>query len=374
MGRFEELESDSDDQGVDLDHVYKSDEFHFNGGGAGPRRRYKRPSGYDGYSEDSEPDDDVDDGEDSQLALREKEETLVARAMERIRRAQALGKTNVKLTAAESDALERKMAKDRAKGRKPVVATRKVSGSPRNAPRTELVPTNKRKSSKNPLQPSPDTGPPEEYYVPSSSRPSSRSGSSQNLPLQALTRNPKRFVSDPEQPYRPSSTSNTTRRPLPDDPNWQPRPRSSSSANPPYPLTAEEYGNHPVPSVPPQYASTSRRNVSGPAEFRYPDLLSGRQFPIHMPSVRGYAPSSSDPSLPRRREVPSGRRGGASFGSEYEEEDEDEDEDPDQGVQVDVQQSAAPQGYEVSVTKASGGGRGTNASATGSGRARRGRR
>ncbi|MCJ1323776.1 hypothetical protein MMC10_000437 [Thelotrema lepadinum] len=378
MERFEELDSDSDDdQGVDLDYMHKSDELYFTGGDIGPQRRHKRRSGYEDYSDDSEVDDDFDEeDEDDQLALREKEEILVARALERIRRAQALGKPNVKLTAAESDALERKMAKDRAKGRKPIIPTKKIGGSPRNSSRTDLVPANQRKTSKSSLHPSPSTNPPDEYFMPSSSRPGSRTNSSQNLKAQPLTRNPKRLVSDPESPNLPYSRSPPTRRPLPDDPNWQPRPRSSSSANPPYPVSPQEYGNYPTPSIPSQYASSSRRNVSGPAELGYPELpSSGRQFPVHMPSVRGYT-SSSDPSLPRRRDVSGGaagyggrsRGGGGNFDSE---DDDDDDEDQDQGVQVDVQASGSAQGYEISVVRNSGGQRGGNASGA---RARRGRR
>ena len=360
--------------------MHKSDELYFTGGDIGPHRRHNRRAGYEDYSEDSDLDDDFDEVEDEQLVLREKEELLVARALERIRRAQALGKPNVKLTTAESDALERKMAKDRAKGRKPIIPTKKIAGSPRNSSRTDLVPaSNNRKTSKSSLRPSPSTNPQDEYFVPSSSRPGSRSDSSQNLRAQPLTRNLKRFVSDPEPPSIPYSRSPPTRRPLPDDPNWQPRPRSSSSANPPYPVSPQEYSNYPTPSIPTQYASSSRRNISGPAELGYPELPGGsRQFPVHMPSVRGYA-SSSDPSLPRRRDISGGgtgyggrsRGGGGNFDSE---DDEDDDEDLDQGVQVDVQPSGSAQGYEISVARNTGGQRGGNASGAGGQRARRGAR
>ncbi|KAL8918495.1 MAG: hypothetical protein Q9208_007302 [Pyrenodesmia sp. 3 TL-2023] len=50
-----------------------------------------------------------------QVALRNKEDLLVQQALERIRRAQVLGKRNVKLTQPEIDALERKRRQDEAR-------------------------------------------------------------------------------------------------------------------------------------------------------------------------------------------------------------------------------------------------------------------
>ena len=375
-GRFEEIDSDSgDDQGVGLGHAYKSDELHFTGGDMRARRRGPRRSAYDDDSDDFELDDDFEGEEDErQLAIMDKEELLVVRALERIRRAQALGKTNVKLTAAESDALERKMAKDKAKGRKPVVNTKKLGGSPRSSSRSNLAPAGSRKPSRSSLNHTPDAdaaGAPEGYYLPPpSSRPGSRSGSSQSLqhqPPPPLPRNAKRLVSDPEPPYHPSSrSSQSSRRPLPDDPNWQARPRSSSSAaNLPYPISPQDYADYPPPpSVPPQYA---RRNVSGPPDVSHHDPY-GRQFPMHMPSVRGYA-SSSDPSLVRRRDISGGQAayggrnrgggggggGGGEFDSSSADSDEDEDGDLDQGVQVEVEVEPSrsnAQGYEVTTTNA----------------------
>ena len=377
MGRFEELDSDSDeDQGVDLSHTYKSDELYFTGGDLGSRRQPAHRSDYIEISDDSELEDDGFEGEEGgmQLALREKEDILVARALERIRRAQVLGKTNVKLTAAESDALQRKMVRDKAKGRKPIVATRKLGGNSRNNSRRDLSPISKRKGSRPSLIARPESDPPlptENYVVHPSSRPGSRSNSAQHLEKQPSTvssRTAKRIISDPEPPY-PLSRSSNSRRSLPDDPDWQPRSRSSSVvANLPYPVSSQDYASYPSPAIPPQYASSSRRNISGPAEFGYTDRAS-RQFPVHMPSVRGYT-SSSDPALVRRRDFSGGDGYGRRGGSESDEDDE-EDDDPDQGVQVEVQPStSAAQGYEVSMGRSSGQRPGN----TGSVRSRRGRR
>ncbi|KAK1769852.1 hypothetical protein QBC33DRAFT_301033 [Phialemonium atrogriseum] len=87
------------------------------GGSIRSRRSYVHQQGEDeddGTSEDddSEQDSDLDDGGDDddqvQLALRDKEEALVEAALARIRRAQAKGKKDVKLSKGELAALERR--------------------------------------------------------------------------------------------------------------------------------------------------------------------------------------------------------------------------------------------------------------------------
>ena len=86
-------------------------------GGRVPRRR----SEYDDMTDETESVEggefDLYDHEDStvayavQLAMRDKEDQLVDKALERIRRAQMLGKKNVRLSRRELDALERKRQK-----------------------------------------------------------------------------------------------------------------------------------------------------------------------------------------------------------------------------------------------------------------------
>lgn len=109
----EELDSgdDSDTQGVGLTTGgrFASDPLRFTGidmgeGTVGPRRRYAHGRSEDDESSDS--DQDSERGSENQ-ALREKEDALVESAMQRIRRAQAKGKQEVKLNKKELAALER---------------------------------------------------------------------------------------------------------------------------------------------------------------------------------------------------------------------------------------------------------------------------
>lgn len=379
--RFEEIDSSSDDrQGVGLDRSFAGDELHFTGadlgGDSGKRREYE-------FSDDSE--DTVDGieheagtGGAMQLALRDKEEILVQRAMERIRRAQLLGKTNVKLTPPERDALQRKFQKDAAKVKRPSLKT-KPSGERRSSGRSSgsqptVPPTAGRRKSRSSLGgisnehlaanlgqatppgllvAGPDGRPiyaPLGYYPPSlvspygpSSHPGSRTGSTHSLqhtlPLpQTHTRgSQKRYFSVPEHQIQSSSSSRgTSSRSLPDDPDWQPRARSTSNLV--YPPDHQQYSAYspPLPQVRPQFAQP-RRNVSGPPETGYPSLRSGASA-----GPRPYA-TTSDLSLPRREYSGEAVHQEISSGEDVEDDDEEDD-----GVQVDVVPYG--QGYDVNMT------------------------
>jgi hypothetical protein len=115
-------DSEDVEYSVDLDpravgRRFVSDELRFTGidVGAARTRRRRTTNTYEGDSYDSGDSDEVEYiagpsdefGQDMQLILREKEEMLVEQALERMRRARELGKTNVKLTRAQIDALER---------------------------------------------------------------------------------------------------------------------------------------------------------------------------------------------------------------------------------------------------------------------------
>ncbi|OAP62215.1 hypothetical protein AYL99_04418 [Fonsecaea erecta] len=120
--RVEELDTDDDysPYGVEPDQGYgrsrfRSDELHFTGIDLGGGVVRRRRSG-DSFGNDLTPSDDEDEDDpssrlirrsDMQMAYREKEDMLVQRALERIARARALGKPNVKLSRAEIDALKR---------------------------------------------------------------------------------------------------------------------------------------------------------------------------------------------------------------------------------------------------------------------------
>ncbi|KAK3168022.1 hypothetical protein OEA41_004468 [Lepraria neglecta] len=139
-GRVEELDSDEDDgQGVGLDGAFLSDELHFTGEDLGRRSRRRKDDDYSGTSESSEESENSDDGagRTMQLALRDKEELLVQKALERIHRAQMLGKTNVKLTQPELDALQRKRRKELAA----------KDQAPRRSSALDLKGTDRRRSS-----------------------------------------------------------------------------------------------------------------------------------------------------------------------------------------------------------------------------------
>ena len=116
MARVEEVQTDEDEYGRQLVRNGRAAYMRqLEYGGRGPRRRQD----YDELTDDGESvvdggDYDLYDHEDStvayavQLAMRDKEDQLVDKALERIRRAQMLGKKNVRLSQRELDALERR--------------------------------------------------------------------------------------------------------------------------------------------------------------------------------------------------------------------------------------------------------------------------
>ena len=377
--RFEEIDSDDDDdddgQGVGLNSTYPSDELHFTGADLGLRIRGRRRRDHNynhspGFSEEDSESEERS-GDSMQLALRDKEEMLVQRALERIRRAQMLGKTNVKLTQPEIDALERKRRKEQSKPNGTDSPSRgadrrRSSGylgfttkndkklGKRNS--KDLVPRYSKSGLSSPARvtspgtivPGSDGNPshvPFAYYPPSGSAPpgrSSRSGSrstsshnlqqlSSLLPPNISHPRQRRYVSVPESSQPPSSSrSPTLPRRLPDDPNWIPRPRSASS-NQTYPNEPFQYQTHspPLPQMSVQYTQ-GRRNVSGPPEIQYSSV---RRV---LPPARSYA-ASSDSSLLRQEhieEVPP-EATASEDDSDYDDDDDDDDVE-NSGVQVDV--------------------------------------
>jgi len=318
--RFEEIDSDEDDgQGIGLDGTSISDELRFTGEDLG-RRRHKYE--YSDPSESSEDYGDSEDGGELQLALRDKEELLVQKALERIRRAQMLGKTNVKLTQPELDALERRRQKDRAtkdqvrrKG-----SASDLSGNGRRRSSGQSSPVSKeskygRRQSKGyfsghngestsnsrratpPGVLVPGQGvvgfsplgqyPPTTAAAGRSPRSGSRSASSHSLaqPSPPL-RSKKRYSVSREtpQPLSTPPSPNLARR-LPDDPNWLPRPRSSSSvsAHAYDPYQYQTY-SPPLPQIPPQY-SQGRRIVSSPQpDVQYSRIRGEPQVRLTEPS------------------------------------------------------------------------------------------
>ncbi|RMZ92648.1 hypothetical protein DV736_g109, partial [Chaetothyriales sp. CBS 134916] len=299
--RFEELETDDDGLlGVELDPGYAQKRFLSDDlRAAGVHARESWPTNQrhtwhfyddDDYTlsdEDYAPTTDLVRRGQAQAILREKENALLERALERIRRARALGKREAKLSPAEIDLLERSgylppqpqppvaaPAKSSPKGKQTATATAKSkqkkaevkkpsakkdtssSGSPR--PKSIEATRARRKStassrSKNdnrsdamvpyPLPPE-DRAYPAAYYARQSAPPSRQNSgdpSMQGWPAQPqyptypypyYAHPQSRYVSNPERyGYRshPSSNSLRTSRPDPTDPDWEPRTRSTSS-------------------------------------------------------------------------------------------------------------------------------------------------
>lgn len=290
-----------------------------------------------------------------QIALRDKEELLVQKALERIHRAQMLGRKNVKLTQPELDALERKRRKDEAESAPMKSETRKAdrrrgSGQSRNTSREQKSSRRKNKAyfsayesesssgsrratppgilipgpggmpAYSPLGFYPPTTPPQGGSSRSGSRPANSHSHAQASP--PLNRPHKQRYSsgpDPAHPLQAPRSPQSSRR-LPDDPNWIPRPRSSSSvSNQPYPTDQYQSYSPPLPQLPQQF-SQGRRVVSSPQpEVQYPHVRGE-------PLVRYSGPSSLRREQPRQS-TPERSESGEGSAS---------DDDEGEGVQVDV--------------------------------------
>lgn len=411
---FEELDSDDNDgHGAGLGGRFVSDALRFTGADLGPHIRRRR-SPYD-PNDGSESSDEIAEQRDEnssralQLALRDKEEMLVQKALERIRRSQVLGKANVKLTQPEIDALERKRRLDQAQGKSrgpPGKSSdrRRSSGRPGSAEKSAQLESTRRNVSSSrsrfalaqaeeesalaaAVTPAGimirgvDGTPiyaPIGYYPPqaalaygTSSRPGSRSASAHSLQQQLTPPLPpvlqhaqkKRYSSVPERAM-PSPTSRMlashappSGRILPDGPAWTPRPRSDST-NQPHAIDPFQYQTYspPLPQIPPQYGH-GRRIVSGPAGVQYPAIRQAA------PALRPYTASSDSSLLLRRRQQSQAFQEGDNWSGEEEEDDSDDngdddeaDDDNEHGVHVD----AIPhgQGYDLSLPpEGVGGGR-----------------
>ncbi|KAL8731360.1 MAG: hypothetical protein Q9166_003452 [cf. Caloplaca sp. 2 TL-2023] len=301
-----------------------------------------------------------------QLALRNKEDLLLQQALDRIQRAQMLGKRNVKLSQPEIEALERKRRQDVAKSTRGGFGSRKAdrqfSSSQLRLAAKEAKPGKRRSvgvgsnfertyvsdgrtSTPGIIVPGPDGRPihtPIGYYPPTAnqatgsrgSRSGSRSGSVANLqqsppplPSSQYWSPQPRYPSEFEHtPPSPASRNSPSLRRLPDDPKWNPRPRSASSNQPNLP-DQQYYQHYSASSIP--ESSQGRRIVSGPAEVQYPHL----RRPVPMSSTHA---ASSEPTLQHR--VHSENHYDPSIDVE-----ESDDDDDDYGVQVD----AHMYGYDV---------------------------
>lgn len=413
--RFEELETDDDAMhGVGLDQGYRpkrfvSDELRFTGidlGGAGGATRRRRS--YEDYSNSDDDEYDASTGlvrrGEHQVMLREKEDVLVERALERIRRARALGKTDVKLDPLELEALQRAgviprppsnpapVPKAAPKGKKVVqpkpkaIESRKNNKNSKSASSSSKVKaiegrargrstaSNRSKSDSKdskdeaviPYPVLPDDRYaymyPPAYYARGSAPASRQQSQARTNSSQSLRQHPQpmppyqhpyyqsRYYSSPDM-YgpRPGSNSSRVSRPDPADPDWEPRARSSSSLVP-YPLDQlPQAGSGKAPRFDPsdpRYASPpTRRIVSGPATAQYRRPQDELFIPDDEPEVMQYLTNSSHEDEDDEHDAETG----------------DSDESG-QGVQVDVEERSGS-GYAIQTRAAAAKGNGKGATA-----------
>ncbi|OKL62301.1 hypothetical protein UA08_02846 [Talaromyces atroroseus] len=373
--RFEEIDSDNDDGYNGMAFMDSSPNRvrwygNNNGGRASPRELRLRNNGYDYESEVSDGADyDLDDDADStvayavQLAMRDKEEMLVEKALERIRRAQMLGKKNVRLSKEELDALERR--RKGTGGRKITVPTTIGSPARSRAPSiNDMRPKSKDSFSKSSPRSASDwrQGLQERYSMNdkrptsgvhasmSNSSPSSPSSRPRTPTMQSLRPQPsngsplmyqsgynQRFSSERELPFIRS---------LPDDPQWVPRQRSSSNSLP--------YPYDPPLFMPQQYGA-------GNLDPR-PGSFQGRRYAPEMSTFNAnYSPTAQN--QPRREAVNAPARRIPIESSEDEasnnndDSESDNDDNADEGVQVKaVSPPSAPPTNAARTATASGGG------------------
>lgn len=347
--RLQEMDIGEDGEGVDLDQSYFNDESYPTGAASLSRQRNRQVRIIDYASEQSEDEDDSENGIGGmQLVLRDKEDRLARKALERIRSAQMLGIKNVILTESEYDALESRKKIDeaaivaaapnsRTKGRrrdsvKSTDPARDERGSSvrirtfipnyenEEPPRRELatppgvlVPGSGGSLSYRPLPVSAASE--RAFYRPSRSGSRSTSSHSQQPNIPPIRSN--RYI-QPEvgypladgPPRRSRVQPNHLSHRLRDDPTRLSRPRSASSQTYQPTLSQER----------PFYAE-GQRNLSGLTEFH--SIGSRRRNPLPMPH------SSSEPSLSHREHL-------TSPNGEYLTDDENEDDDQSYGVQLNV--------------------------------------
>lgn len=358
-GRFEELDSEEDDEGSRAGH----DEY--------------------AYGEEDDDIDDFDDpGEEWQLAMREKEDELAERAMRRIRRARIRGESNVDLSREELDALEKRRYREEASRRptrKPLPAPRqplasieaplskskrksssntlgngassKSKGSSKGSKTTMSVPVTDYSPTTSPTELHTGTGyfPRSTHVSPRASRVSSRTSLNARLPQSQLQLTANDLSASS---HRPSSSRSSARRPdvsptrsLPDDPDWIPGRRSRSSSSAQLYKPNSHSPPPPLPSGPDPYAYQTGGSGYGP----------GRRI-VSDPSL----PGVSYPSV-RRNPLASNRGSAGTSGlgrevievsSDDDGVDEEDESSDDEGVRVDVvPDDEEGNGYSMAVAR-----------------------
>lgn len=380
--RVEELDcDDTDTQGVGINFDKKrfaSDTLHFTGTDLASTSKARKGYTYDTASSDSDSGESEDEeGNAMQVALRDKEEALVQSALARIRRAQEKGKTRVKLNPEELDALERRRQRLQAaattkggKGSGAGSGSEKRRRSDQHLISVPIAETQSRKKGKSkqvnesdtrPLGPSGSPGmlvagadgvtyAPLGYYPPQAgssrhSPPRPRSSASQQHrgttpPQFAYQQGQPRYYSESARPT--SSSSNGSRRPLPDEEDWVPNSRRSSASSHMDPFEYQVDNGHPPP-IPQQYIK-GRRMVPAPPEIAYSTLRRSPPFG----SYSGAREPTSDPASRRRPSSRDNPENNPESPASSSDDDDDESDDLGNGVQVFVEEREAPKGKPVS--------------------------
>ena len=385
-GRFEELGSDNPD---DHDRYGArserwdtgpppqrtvSDELLFTGIDIGVRSRAKRQVTFAervGSSTEEETDVDEPGSEGKQVALQEKERHLVQTAKERIRRAQMKGKSNVRLTPLEVEALERqrRRARSQAKGTGRAVEPSSVrsrrstlSDHASDGEHYAASPTAPHSTSRAVAKPvyDPESPPylpgempsghlhhppevdgpyPAPEYRPPRRKPSSNPVSRPDSSYSSQTRTPPSGLpQDPRQPTRYFSLPETSHSPpkagnvhprvyaqssLPLETDWIPPPRrtrSRSSVQAAYPIDPLQPSTYPLPPSS-YYLVPTPGGHPDPINLQYgpirqhlvPSGLTSHVYPVRQ---RRRFTAGSDLVLERRSHV----RGSSGYDEEYDEE------------------------------------------------------
>ncbi|KAF3394324.1 hypothetical protein F1880_005377 [Penicillium rolfsii] len=368
--RVEEIESEEDEDPYGRELVQKARAGYMRQleyDNRGPRWR----SDYDDMTDETESvvdggEFDLYDHEDGtvayavQLAMRDKEDQLVEKALERIRRAQMLGKKNVRLSRRELDALERKRQK---------TDTEKASSSSRRNKQTGNAttsrPVSRRNASAVPEQqtgPYPHFAPDPNWGTAAHGRPTSSSATRPRTPTTQSLRpqqsnSPLRPAYSPFPHPPPNARPQSMQqpmypRPLPDDPQWAPPYYNAMPMSP--------YGTEPPPYQP-QLPTDLR--VGPQSRMSYPAGMSPIQAQHLQPPEGRHSMGASQPRGTRRAPPESESETSSEEGEETESSEEEDDEDELQIVKV-VQRPASS-GVQQRRT-VSGGSRG-------SGRARKSR-
>jgi len=258
--RFEELEDTSDEGEYEslAPGEIVGDSLQFTGFDMATDRRQRRGNQSRGQA------GLIENDQQYQVNMLDMEDELVERALRRIRRARLRGEPDVNLSREELDALERSQMIPRAAlsrhaeglqsravsgSDRENIDRRKVSSPAKAKPRQSLPPSER----SSPHRRSNNSSPQHQEQI---SRPQSRTTQRNPGAPPAGFMDPRVYDQAVAMGYRPRSSSRSSQRSLPDDPDWVPMSRSRGATSSGLAAPAPE-------------SIIQRRNVSGPAGVSY---------------------------------------------------------------------------------------------------------